>query len=74
MLGNMMPLDEAPAPTKAIKKAQAKQHAKTVRKERKGERRNRGAPEAEGRSGRPARKGAAAARKPGVKKPSPKKH
>ncbi|MBN8813957.1 MAG: RluA family pseudouridine synthase [Sphingomonas sp.] len=66
MLGNMMPLDEAPAPTKAEQKTRAKQHAKTVRKERKGERRNRGAADA-------PRRGAAKGRKPGTKKPSPKK-
>jgi len=43
MAGNMMPLDEPAAPTKQAKKAWAKAHAKTVRKERKGERRSRGA-------------------------------
>jgi 23S rRNA pseudouridine955/2504/2580 synthase len=43
MAGNMMPLDEPAPPTKQAKKAWAKAHAKTVRKERKGERRNRGA-------------------------------
>ncbi len=41
--GNMMPLDVPPPPTKAAQKAKAKAHAKSVRKERKGERRNRGA-------------------------------
>jgi 23S rRNA pseudouridine955/2504/2580 synthase len=44
MVGNMMPLDEPAPPTKQAKKAWAKAHAKTVRKERKGERRSRGAP------------------------------
>jgi 23S rRNA pseudouridine955/2504/2580 synthase len=43
MAGNMMPLDEPAPPTKQEKKAWAKAHAKTVRKERKGERRSRGA-------------------------------
>jgi 23S rRNA pseudouridine955/2504/2580 synthase len=43
MAGNMMPLDEPAPPTKQVKKAWAKAHAKTVRKERKGERRSRGA-------------------------------
>jgi len=43
MAGNMMPLDEPAPPTKQAKKAWAKAHAKTVRKERKGERRSRGA-------------------------------
>jgi 23S rRNA pseudouridine955/2504/2580 synthase len=42
MLGNMMPLDTPPPPSKAAQKAKAKAHAKSVRKERKGERRNRG--------------------------------
>lgn len=42
MLGNMMPLDTPPPPSKAVKKQQAKQHAKNVRKDRKGERRRRG--------------------------------
>jgi 23S rRNA pseudouridine955/2504/2580 synthase len=42
MLGNMMPLDEKAPPSKAEKKQFAKQHAKTVRKARKGERRGRG--------------------------------
>jgi 23S rRNA pseudouridine955/2504/2580 synthase len=56
MLGNMMPMDEAPAPTKAEQKTRAKQHAKTVRKERKGERRNRGSAVApRGKSGPPRR-------------------
>jgi 23S rRNA pseudouridine955/2504/2580 synthase len=38
-----LPLDETPEPTREEKKAKARQHAKQVRKERKGERRNRGA-------------------------------
>ena len=42
MLGNNMPLDAPPPPSKAVKKQQAKQHAKTVRKARRGERRSRG--------------------------------
>ncbi len=43
MLGNTMPLEEPPPPSRAVKKQQARQHAKTVRKDRKGERRRRGA-------------------------------
>jgi 23S rRNA pseudouridine955/2504/2580 synthase len=66
MLGNMMPMDEPAAPTRAEKKVQAKAHAKTVRKARKGERRGRGAPEAETRTGRPS------TRKPAAAKPRPK--
>ena len=46
MAGDMMPMDHAPPPTREEKKAQARAHAKTVRKERKGERRSRGAPAA----------------------------
>ncbi|CUS44235.1 hypothetical protein MGWOODY_Smn2200 [hydrothermal vent metagenome] len=42
MLGNNMPLDTPPPPSKAVKKQQAKAHAKTVRKARRGERRSRG--------------------------------
>jgi 23S rRNA pseudouridine955/2504/2580 synthase len=45
MLGNMMPLDTPPPPSKAVKKQQAKQHAKNMRKDRKGERRRRGSRE-----------------------------
>ena len=71
MLGNMMPLDEAPAPTKAEQKTRAKQHAKTVRKERKGERRNRGAVDAPRRGADKGKK--PGVKKPGMKKPSPKK-
>jgi 23S rRNA pseudouridine955/2504/2580 synthase len=37
-----LPLDETPEPTRADQKAKARQHAKQVRKGRKGERRNRG--------------------------------
>ena len=44
MLGDQMPLDEQVTPTRADKKQVAKQHAKTVRKARKGERRGRGQP------------------------------
>ena len=43
MLGDQLPLDEQAPPTRADKKDAAKQHAKTVRKARKGERRGRGA-------------------------------
>ena len=42
MLGDNMPLDTPPPPSKAVKKQQAKQHAKGVRKARRGERRTRG--------------------------------
>ena len=62
----MMPIDAPAEPTKAEQKVRARQHAKTVRKERKGERRNRGAAEA-------PRRGAAKGNKSGVKKPGPKK-
>jgi len=52
MAGDMMPLDTPPPPTREVKKQQARAHAKTVRKERKGERRNRGstAPAGRGKS------------------------
>ncbi|MDO7844668.1 RluA family pseudouridine synthase [Sphingomonas immobilis] len=63
MLGDTMPLDSPPPPSKAVKKQQAKQHAKTVRKERKGERRSRGST--------PSKPGAKAGPKPGAK-PRPK--
>ncbi|MGK6322409.1 RluA family pseudouridine synthase [Sphingomonas sp. DT-51] len=39
MAGDMMPLDERAPPTREEKKARARAHAKTVRKERRGERR-----------------------------------
>ena len=42
MLGNMMPLESPPPPSREVKKQQARQHAKTFRKDRKGERRRRG--------------------------------
>jgi 23S rRNA pseudouridine955/2504/2580 synthase len=42
MLGNTMPLESPPPPSREVKKQQARQHAKTVRKDRKGERRRRG--------------------------------
>ncbi|MEH3046715.1 RluA family pseudouridine synthase [Sphingomonas adhaesiva] len=42
MAGDMMPLDEAAPPSREEKKARARAHAKTVRKERRGERRSRG--------------------------------
>ncbi|MDQ2878900.1 MAG: RluA family pseudouridine synthase [Pseudomonadota bacterium] len=58
MLGNHMPLDEPPPPSRAVKKQQARQHAKTVRKERKGERRSRG-------GAAPVRRGASRVKKPG---------
>ncbi len=72
MLGNMMPMDDPQPPTKAEQKTRAKQHAKNVRKDRKGERRARGSVEAPRRgASRGAKPGA---KKPGAKKPSPKKH
>jgi len=37
-LGDALPLDEAPRPSRAAQKARAKAHAKTVRRERRGER------------------------------------
>ena len=43
LAGDRMPLDEPPPPTREEKKAKARAHAKTVRKDRKGERRARGA-------------------------------
>lgn len=59
--GDNMPLDAPPPPTKADQKARAKAHAKTVRKDRKGERRSRGAAVAAG------------PRKPGAKpRPGPR--
>ena len=41
-LGEQLPMDDPPPPTKAQQKQRAKAHAKTVRKERRGERRTRG--------------------------------
>ncbi|MFA5964048.1 MAG: RluA family pseudouridine synthase [Sphingomonas sp.] len=46
MLGNNMPLDKPPPPSRAVQKQQARQHAKGVRKARRGERRGRGEREA----------------------------
>ena len=46
MLGNTMPLDKPPPPSREVKKQQARQHAKGVRKARRGERRGRGEREA----------------------------
>lgn len=42
--GDNLPDDTPPPPSREAKKAKAKAHAKTYRKERKGERRSRGAP------------------------------
>jgi 23S rRNA pseudouridine955/2504/2580 synthase len=43
ILGDQMPLDDGPPPpTRAVQKQRAKAHAKSVRKERRGERRSRG--------------------------------
>ena len=55
LAGDRMPLDTPPPPTREEKKAKARAHAKTVRKDRKGERRARG--------DAPVRRGAAS-RKP----------
>lgn len=56
MAGNMMPMDEPPPPTREVKKQQARAHAKQVRKERRGERRGRGAASSGGKptGGKPA--------------------
>jgi 23S rRNA pseudouridine955/2504/2580 synthase len=48
MAGDMMPLDERAPPTREEKKARARAHAKTVRKERRGERRSRAGGEGRG--------------------------
>jgi 23S rRNA pseudouridine955/2504/2580 synthase len=45
-----LPLDEAPPPSREAQKAKAKAHAKQVRKERRGERRSRGAGQKPSRS------------------------
>jgi len=52
MAGDMMPLDERAPPTREEKKARARAHAKTVRKERRGERRSRAGGEGKGGEGR----------------------
>lgn len=72
MLGNTMPLETPPPPSKAVKKQQAKQHAKNLRKDRKGERRNRGSEPVRGAAGKAPPKGKPAGKKPGPK-PAPKK-
>lgn len=54
MLGNQMPLDDYVEPSRAEKKQVAKAHAKTVRKDRKGERRARGGEEPRRSGGKPA--------------------
>ncbi len=59
LAGDRMPLDAPPPPTREEKKAKARAHAKTVRKDRKGERRSRG--------DAPAPKRGAGARKPAGK-------
>ncbi|PXA91094.1 RNA pseudouridine synthase [Nostoc sp. 3335mG] len=64
-LGEQLPMEEAPPPSREQQKIWAKQHAKTVRKERKGERRGRGgAASTSSRSG-PGGKPAGGSRKPG---------
>ena len=57
LAGDRMPLDTPPPPTREEKKAKARAHAKTVRKDRKGERRARG--------DAPVRRGAASRRPAG---------
>ncbi|MBY9064407.1 RluA family pseudouridine synthase [Sphingomonas yunnanensis] len=52
MAGDMMPLDERAPPTREEKKARARAHAKTVRKERRGERRSRAGGEGKGGEGK----------------------
>ena len=68
--------DEAPPPTRAEQKQFAKQHAKTVRKDRKGERRGRGAPEVAPRAPahdkRVVKKPGPVKRRPPPKKPAPR--
>ena len=71
MLGNQMPLDEYVEPSRADRKHEAKAHAKTVRKARKGERRERGA--ADEPRGRAATERAAEGKKPLAKKPAARK-
>ncbi|MEH3037270.1 MAG: RluA family pseudouridine synthase [Sphingomonas adhaesiva] len=60
MAGDMMPLDEPTPPTREEKKARARAHAKSVRKERRGERRSRsGGDEKPGGAGRGTKAGGA---------------
>ncbi|MBB4153793.1 23S rRNA pseudouridine955/2504/2580 synthase [Sphingomonas jinjuensis] len=66
MLGDQMPLDEHVPETREDKKQRARAHAKTVRKERKGERRGRGAPAVAGKAA-PSR--GAAGKGPAGKRP-----
>ncbi|RDE06189.1 RluA family pseudouridine synthase [Sphingomonas aracearum] len=68
MAGNMMPMDEPPPPTREVKKQQARAHAKQVRKERRGERRGRGAA-GEKAPGKPAGGKPSAPRRPTGGKP-----
>ncbi|MBM3926921.1 MAG: RluA family pseudouridine synthase [Sphingomonadales bacterium] len=64
--------DEGPAPTRAEEKQKAKAHAKTIRKDRKGERRGRGEGRATG--GKPPAKGKGPAKGPSPArgKPAPR--
>jgi 23S rRNA pseudouridine955/2504/2580 synthase len=56
-----------------VKKQQAKQHAKNLRKDRKGERRNRGSePVTRAGAGKPKPAGKKPGAKPGPKKTGPK--
>lgn len=65
MLGNTMPLDELPPPTREEQKARARAHAKGIRKERRGERRGRADQNAEQRPDpRDGGRGGAAKAKP----------
>lgn len=69
-LGDRPLSDEGPPPTRAEEKAWAKAHAKTVRKERKGERRARGTPTDKPKaSGKPST-GRSAGGKPGAPRPT----
>jgi len=71
-LGDRPLEDEGPAPTRAEEKARAKAHAKTIRKDRKGERRARGSTPAEPAAARrdPARGGSAPKRGPAAGGPA----
>ncbi|MEN3748882.1 RluA family pseudouridine synthase [Sphingomonas sp. HF-S3] len=72
-LGDQLPMEEAPPPSREQQKIWAKQHAKTVRKERKGERRGRGTATERGAGGSarggPGGKPAAGGKPAGGRKP-----
>ena len=74
--GDALPLDEPKKgpPPKAVQKQRAKAHAKTVRKENRGERRRRGAPVADGKAaGKPGGKSGRPGGRPGGKPGTPGK-